>query len=191
MYGLGSSPPLPPRLFSSYLDYTNSLDRCLGLKYYSPMALFDIAIRLTLQHEGGYVDNLNDPGGATKYGITQADLPGTNIAELTSAQASVYYLANYWKPLYNQIASQDVANKLFDFGVLFGVRTAAKALQVVLGIPLDGLFGPMTLFAVNEANSVTLLAAYKQQMVARALAIANANPNERIFLTGWLRRIAS
>ena len=34
------------------------------------MSHFDTAIKKVLKHEGGYVDHKNDPGGATKYGIS-------------------------------------------------------------------------------------------------------------------------
>jgi len=54
------------------------------------MADTNQSIALTLQNEGGYVDNPNDKGRATKYGITQEDLPGQDIAELTVAQATAY-----------------------------------------------------------------------------------------------------
>jgi lysozyme family protein len=34
------------------------------------MSDFNQAVKVILQHEGGYVDNPNDPGGATNYGIS-------------------------------------------------------------------------------------------------------------------------
>ena len=49
------------------------------------MADFNLAVALTLQHEGGFIDLAADPGGATKYGITQADMPGVQIADLTDS----------------------------------------------------------------------------------------------------------
>src|ERR1700686_393552 len=96
------------------------------------MADFNQAVAKTLVHEGGYVDNPNDPGGATKYGITQADMPGINIADITTEQAVAYYAEHYWKTLYSQITDQSLAEKLFDMGVLFGVGTAVKLLQIAL-----------------------------------------------------------
>jgi len=49
---------------------------------------FNLAIPVILQHEGGYVNDPNDAGGATKYGISQRTYPNLDIANLTVAQAS-------------------------------------------------------------------------------------------------------
>jgi len=150
-----------------------------------------IAIQATLRNEGGFSNNSNDPGGATNMGITQADMPGQDISALTVAQAVAYYQEHFWKPFYSQILNQPVASKLFDLGVLFGVGTAVKILQSVLGVMDDGIFGAGTLQATNAAEPTGLLLLYKAAMVRRAQAVAVANPAESIFLTGWERRINS
>jgi lysozyme family protein len=147
------------------------------------------AIALTLVHEGGYVNNPNDSGGATKYGITQRDMPDVNIADITPEQATAYYVEHYWKALYSEIESQDIANKIFDMGVLFGVGTAVRLLQTGLNLIVDGAFGPATLAAVNEADPYSLLQAYKTTLVSHAIGIANAQPKDRVFLAGWIKRI--
>jgi lysozyme family protein len=152
---------------------------------------FEIAIALTLTHEGGFTDNSADPGHATKYGITQADMPGADIATITPQQATLYYLENYWKGLYSSIASQPVANKLFDCGVLFGVGTAVKVLQGVLGIVQDGIFGPASLAALNAADGATVVGSYEAAMLAHANAVVTANPTLSVFLAGWHNRIVS
>jgi lysozyme family protein len=159
------------------------------------MADPNIAIQKTLQNEGGFTCNSADPGGATNMGITQADLPNINIKNLTMEQAQNYYSENYWKPLYSEIENQDVANKLFDLGVLFGVGTAVKLLQEVLqtgfGLLADGSFGPITLSAINQTSVASLLQSYKTHAINHAVAVANANAQERVFLTGWINRINS
>jgi len=155
------------------------------------MADFNIAVALTIQHEGGFVDNSADPGGATNMGIEQRDLPNVPIKTLTAAQAVGYYRETYWKPLYSEIASQVIANKLFDLGVLFGIGTAVKNLQGALSLYMDGAFGPVTLAAVNEADPTELLQEFQLKMRARAAAVAIMNPTEAVFLDGWIRRINS
>jgi len=155
------------------------------------MADPNIAIALTLQHEGGYVDDPADPGGATNMGVTQADMPGVNMRDLTPAQAIAYYEENYWKPLYSQISDQLVANKLFDMGVLDGVGTAVRILQQAIPItPADGGFGPNTLAAVNAADS-GLLQRFKNGLLAREEQVAAAHPAEEKFLDGWKTRVNS
>ena len=155
------------------------------------MADFQQAVALTLQHEGGYVNDPADPGGATNMGITQRDLPDTPIQNLTVAQAVAYYSNTYWKGLYSSLTSQQLANKLFDWGVLFGVGTAVKVLQGVLGIKQDGLFGPASLAAVNATDGVMLLEEYKNSMLIHASRVVAANPTLTKFLAGWVRRINS
>lgn len=155
------------------------------------MADFKIAVLLTLKHEGGYVDDPLDPGGRTNMGITQKDLPDIDIRTLTVAQAVAYYSANYWKALYSQINDQSIANKLFDLGVLFGVRTAVKYLQIAVNTGVDGSFGPTTLDAVNQADSVSLLQDYKTALIQRAESLVVTNPKLQKFLKGWTSRINS
>jgi lysozyme family protein len=155
------------------------------------MADFQIAVQKTLIHEGGYVDNPEDSGGATNMGIEQRDLPNVPIKDLTVEQAIAYYSEHYWKQFYSQIEDQSVAEKLFDLGVLFGVGEAVKIFQLTLGVTDDDVFGPGTLQATNQAEPASLLAAYKTSMVTHAINIANANPNDRVFLVGWIKRINS
>lgn len=154
------------------------------------MADFDVVVKITLQNEGGYVDNPNDPGGATNMGIEQQDLPDIDIKTLTVDQATAYYAEHYWKPYYGSIESQATANKLFDMGVLFGVGTAVGLLQRALGVSPDGVFGPETLQAVNEHPS-SLLGAYKAQLVNHVQLVVSAKPETREFMNGWIRRINS
>ena len=156
------------------------------------MADFKTAVLLTLQHEGGYVNNPHDKGGPTKYGITQADMPGVDISQITTDQAVAYYAEHYWKTLYSQINDQSLANKLFDMGVLFGVGTAVKLLQISLseGITVvpDGIFGVNTLAVTNERGDVNK---YRIVLYNHAMEVVNRNPQDSIFLHGWTTRIQS
>jgi lysozyme family protein len=160
------------------------------------MANSKIAIAATLIHEGGYVNNPNDAGHATNMGITQADMPNQDMKTLTVEQATDYYQEHYWKPLYGEINDQFVANKIFDMHVLFGVGSPTKVgavtvLQKVLGLVTDGSFGPVTLLAVNAVQPFKLLMDYKIGLVNHAVAIVQAQPQDRVFFAGWVRRINS
>jgi lysozyme family protein len=159
------------------------------------MADFKTAVLKTLKNEGGYVNDPADPGGATNFGIIQADMPGVDMQTITQEQAVQYYAQHYWKPLYSQIEDQEVADKLFDMGVLFGVGTAVKNLQEALTngfvISVDGAFGAETLSAVNQSDGPSLLNVYKTLLVTHTFAIATAKPQTRKFLRGWGKRINS
>lgn len=162
-----------------------------------------ILITLDLAHEGGFQKNAHDranwTGGqvgvgklvGTNGGITTLDMPGVDIENLTTDQKITYYLEHYWKPLYSQINSQGIANKLFDLGVLFGIGTAVRNLQASLDLNRDGVFGPITLARTNAANEAILESTFQTEMIMHARAIAAANPNEAYALPDWERRIKS
>jgi len=156
------------------------------------MGDFNQAVQKTLIHEGGYVNNPADKGGPTKYGITQADMPNLNIATINQAQAESYYLEHYWKPLYSQITDQLLCEKIFDMGVLFGVGTAVKMLQISMAKEInlvsDGTFGPNTLAATNMYGDLN---AYKQTLLAHIISVVTANPGDSVFIKGWTSRVNS
>jgi hypothetical protein len=62
---------------------------------------FEMAWRKTMTWEGG--DRLHtvpgDPGGATKYGISQRAFPNTDIPSLTERKAQMLARLHYWNPL--------------------------------------------------------------------------------------------
>ena len=155
------------------------------------MADPNIAIAAVLEHEGGFVDDPADPGGATNFGITQADLPGQDVRTLTAAQAAAWYLANRWTPAFDAIADQALATKVFDLGVLAGMGTAARILQDVLGIAADGILGPRTVAAVNGAAAMGLRERFQAAMAAHFTGVAEMHPAERKFLQGWINRVNS
>jgi lysozyme family protein len=152
----------------------------------------DLAIQKTLKHEGGFVNNPNDKGGPTKYGIIQADMPGRNMADVTADEAIAYYKEHYVKELYSQIQNQELGEKIFDMGVLFGVGTAVKLLQISLseGITVvsDGIFGVNTLAITNERGDVNK---YRIVLYNHAMDVVNRNPQDAVFLHGWTTRIQS
>lgn len=154
------------------------------------MTLFSSAVAITLQHEGGYVDNPNDKGGPTNFGITQSDMPGVDMKTLTIERATTFYYQRYWNALYAQINDQAVCTKLFDMGVLFSVKTAVRLLQGVLEVPQDEVFGLGTLAALNGAPA-SLLPLYRVRLLIHARWIVSQDATQAEFLDGWDNRINS
>ena len=161
------------------------------------MADFMTAFLITIDdaHEGGYQCIHDDSGNwtsgivgegelkGTKYGISAHEYPNEDIKNLTVERAAEIYREGYWKQNYDQIMEQLSANKLFDMGVLFGVHEAVKVLQSVVGlVSQDGIFGPGSLEAVNQAG-VSVLANYKTALVAQAVQIIAAKPAKRPFFS--------
>ena len=150
------------------------------------MANFENAVEITLKNEGGLVDNPSDPGGLTKFGISQRSYPNVDIKNLTVEDAKAIYLRDFWR--FGGINDQQVADKLFDMVVNIG-HTAIKLIQKAVGFSQqDGVYGPVTETAINSFTPGTLLPVYKGLLADHYAAIANANPAETKFLHGWLNR---
>lgn len=82
------------------------------------------ALEFTLRWEGGYVNNPHDPGGATKYGISQRAFPDLDIENLTLEQAKEIYRTKYWEAIQGDERPFSEAVAIFDFAVHSGVYRA-------------------------------------------------------------------
>ncbi|BBO74416.1 hypothetical protein DSCW_18330 [Desulfosarcina widdelii] len=153
---------------------------------------FGIAIEKTLAHEGGYVNDSKDPGGQTKYGISEKAYPHLSISKLTRKQAIDIYRRDYWNtPGFDQIENSGIAAKAFDLSVNIGVARTILLLQKAAnrfgaGLRVDSILGPVTASAVNSFKH--------PQALLMALRIEAGNyyyglGNQR-FLAGWLNRLA-
>lgn len=158
---------------------------------------FNQAIQIVLKNEGGYVDNKNDPGAATNYGISQRSYPNLNIAQITQQQAINIYLNDFWMPNnYGSINDLNLATKVFDFGVNAGPLTSNKYLQVAYNaypniqtpLIIDGDLGPVSCAAINKVDPLILLGIFKTHIAQYYEQLANNNNQYAGFLIGWLRR---
>jgi lysozyme family protein len=155
------------------------------------MADFGPAVAKTLIREGGsrFTDNADDRGGATKYGISQRAYPNLDIANLTEDGARAIYKRDYWdKVCGDLLKSQAVAENVFDTAVNMGSTTATKLVQMILGIAIDGKFGPGTLDAANKTDEKAFLSEFTLAKVARYAAICNKDRSQAKFLLGWINR---
>lgn len=121
------------------------------------LASFDEAVKITLEHEGGYANHPDDPGGETNFGISRRAYPNEDIRNLTLERAAYLYKRDYWFPMrLDSIHDQQLANNLFDFAVHHGVRGTAKKWQLVLARhfgykgAIDGLVGGQTIAWTNN-----------------------------------------
>ncbi|MCW1908610.1 MAG: hypothetical protein KIH63_004685 [Candidatus Saccharibacteria bacterium] len=169
------------------------------------MAAFELAISAVLKNEGGLVNNPADNGGITNYGISlnfyktiKPDAVAADIKLLTRDMAVAIYRKEFWdKNKYNMIASQKIAGKVFDLAVNMGALNANKCLQRAIlaasgrDVGQDGILGPNTLYAVNYAEPASLYAALKSEAAGHYRLIFQAQPQEKVFLKGWLNRAYS
>jgi lysozyme family protein len=155
------------------------------------MGDFNKAIKFVLENEGGFSNDPNDPGGATKFGISQRSYPDWDIENLTEEDAIEIYRQDFWAPY--QDFEDRLAAKVFDLAVNMGHKRAVQILQRALqclGAKLndDGILGPVTKQAVDVANIDLLLVALKSEAAGFYRNLATANSSQQRFLKGWLRR---
>jgi lysozyme family protein len=116
---------------------------------------FDEAFELLLGHEGGYVNDPNDRGGETKFGISKRAYPHLDIKALSIEESKGLYKRDYWGPAGCDAVPDSLKFDLFDAAVNVGVRGAIKMLQRSVGETQDGVLGPRTLQAVQSMDSTT------------------------------------
>jgi len=152
------------------------------------MADFDISFKKTMNFEGGYVNDPDDRGGETKYGISKKSFPNLNIRELTLNEAKDLYRNNYWDKIEgNFIHNQELADLLFDTAVNIGLTGSVKMLQRILGINDDGIVGSITLKHINQYKESECLAdRYRLARIKYYYDITNKK-NKKFFY-GWIRR---
>lgn len=152
---------------------------------------FDVAFDTLLKHEGGYSDHAADPGGKTRFGITEAVAREVgyrgDMRELPLDLAKRIYKDRYWDTVKAEQLPPAVRYVVFDAAVNSGPGQAAKWLQRALGVADDGVIGPKTLAAANAANPDAL----KMRMLGQRLRFMAGLTNWPAFSRGWAIRIAS
>lgn len=123
----------------------------------------------------------------TKFGISAASFPTVDIAALTLDQVRLIYLSNYWLPVYADLIEQAPALLLFDAAVNHGVAAAIRMLQAALGVPADGVIGPETKAAMQDADQDALAV---ELSARRSMHYVSASGFDNYGL-GWMRRLAS
>jgi lysozyme family protein len=88
-----------------------------------PLA-FVVAVTLVLELEGGLVHHPEDPGGMTKYGISQRAYPNVDIANLTKDAAIAIYFNDYWVPVSKEVLDPRTRILVFDSAVNHGLARA-------------------------------------------------------------------
>jgi lysozyme family protein len=114
---------------------------------------FNFAFAKVVSVEGGYVDDKNDPGGATKFGISQRSYPDVDIKNLTLDQAKEIYRADYWNPVHGDELPDPLSHFVFDAAVNQGVSHAIYMLQTALKVTTDGKIGEKTIAAARASNN--------------------------------------
>lgn len=151
---------------------------------------FDTAFALLLGHEGDFSDHPDDPGGKTRFGITEAVARQVgytgSMRELPVDLAKRIYLERFWKPVRADDLPPGIRYVMFDGAVNSGPAQATLWLQRALGVQADGVIGPKTLAAAYAHPHETL----RLSILAQRLRFMTGLTNWPAFSRGWARRIA-
>jgi|TARA_R100001530_G_scaffold123894_1_gene91953 lysozyme family protein len=151
--------------------------------------MFDDAVAFVLHHEGGFVEDPNDPGGATNFGISQRFLDGIGdarfAADITIEGAMALYKEYFWDAIRGDELPPSLALMVFDAAVNQGPGTAARALQRSVGAKADGFIGPRTIAAAYSAGPAKALVNIAAE---RAVGYGNLDTFQH-YGRGWMRRL--
>lgn len=168
-----------------------------------------------VDREGGYVNDPDDPGGATKFGVTVhtmrrlgLDLTGDgsigtdDVRALSRSDAVEIFLRHYFEIPRIGDLPQAVHASVFDMQVNAG-SNAVRILQRLLcdmgyKIGIDGVIGPKTIAAARKAAVPDARAFVDAYGVARRnyyFRLADQRPASRKYVRtrrggkgGWIRR---
>lgn len=142
------------------------------------------AIELLFENEGGLVNDKHDRGGRTKYGISQRAYPDLDIEALTLWQAKEIYHKDYWLRCRCDVLPDYLSVAVFDYAVNSGVKRAVTDLQKSLNIPADGIVGNQTIGASNSQPPHKVLKDYMERRLNYLMSLKNW----RYYGNGWGKR---
>lgn len=125
------------------------------------------SLKFSIRWEGGYVNDPDDPGGETKWGISKKAHPEEDIKNLTPLRAAEIYYTEYWKPSGASELPSPFCTAVFDTAVLCGNSRATRWLREA---PKD-----VSKFLDLRRNF--------------HLKTASTFPKLKKFLGGWLNRL--
>ena len=159
---------------------------------------FHQCLEWLLEHEGGFVNHPDDPGGMTNKGITAAtysqwlsevmdhdgEITEDLMREIPDNHVEAIYRQEYW----NKISGDDLPSgldwSLFDWSVNSGTGRAARAIQRIIQVTADGSIGPMTMAAIRKHDAATLI----DDIHSRRQAFYERLSTFKTFGAGWTRR---
>lgn len=169
--------------------------------------MFDISMKFEKGNLiNGYVNDKDDAGGETVYGITRKNFPNlkvwASLDELNGIVAKRGYkipqdemeeiMNVYYKNFYNKAnieAFEDSAlgMQIFDFGINAGISTAVKTLQRLMHITVDGICGRQTVTTANVRHKLSVREDYRKARITYYNGISTKGNNKK-YLKGWIKR---
>lgn len=155
----------------------------------------DVMIDRIIIDEGGdkFTNDPQDPGGATKYGITLdtlrdwrgvKTLPVSAVIALSLPEARAIYRTRYVASCRVDQMPIGIDYSVLDFAVNAGPSRSIKTLQKIIGVAPDGVVGPVTLKAVRDYDQSSLI----NNFAAARSKYYQSLSNFGRFGRGWLNR---
>lgn len=148
--------------------------------------LFLKLIERVLGHEGNYVNDPDDPGGETNWGISKRTYPTIDIKNLSRDDAIALYFRDFWLKILGDRLRDGDAYQLLDSAVNSGTVQTFRFLQRAIGVADDGIFGPHSqrvLQTVTESDFIMLFLSERLDFMTRLKNWPHSGK-------GWARRIA-
>ncbi|MEG0299328.1 MAG: glycosyl hydrolase 108 family protein [Aurantimicrobium sp.] len=182
------------------------------------MASFEKCMTFVAHWEGGWSDDAQDPGGATKYGVSlkwlkdlarqgeQVDFNGDGEITVKDIQlvspfaAAKMFKKEFWDRGQLDKFPNRLALSVFDMAVNCGYPRAYKQLQKGLNLwngaelRVDGVIGPKTLQAIFALEAPTMskfVDYYDNERRAFYKRLVIDKPELGKFLKGWLNRVSA
>lgn len=159
-------------------------------------AVFSKAWPTYIDAEGDeFINDPDDPGGRTKYGITQLSYPTLDIAKLDEKTAQQIIERDYWlKYRLNEIDDQIIATRALLLFVNLSPDTVATIIQKAINVcgrsiilvKVDGVLGSETIRAINSLAPNWVRDRISIEAIKEYMFRARAKKEK--FLKSWVRR---
>ena len=151
---------------------------------------FESIVQVVLKHEGGYVNDPDDSGGETNFGISKRAFPDLDIKNLTKEDAVKIYHDKYWKPSRVEMLPERLWATYFDMAVNMGKKRACEILQKAcnhkrnVNIKVDGRLGRNTAASAKKLEPERL----QSFRVKYYAELINRKPKLEKYWFGWYKR---
>lgn len=176
---------------------------------------FVAAVNFLWPHEGGFVDDPDDPGGATNYGVSlrfarscgdldgdglldldfdgDGDVDVDDIRKITRADAAYVYWLYWWRKYGYDTLHLTLATKLLDLSVNMGSTQAHRIVQRAARahghyLVDDGALGPKSRAVFAQLANSDFLPAVRSEAAGFYRFLTAKFPASEKYLSGWLNR---